>query len=79
MKTLPKLGLATALAVIIAAPSAFAHDTGSGESGQHGMTQGDGMKGQDGMMQMMQVCTEMMQAMTTQPSPEAPATDEKEG
>lgn len=82
MKTLTKLGLATALAVMIAAPSAFAQDTGSGGSGQDGMMQGEGMKGQDGMMgmmQMMQACTEMMQAMTTHHPSEAPATDEKEG
>ena len=80
MMTISRHGLATALAVMIAAPSAFAHDTGSGESGQHGMMQGEGMMGQGGMsgmmgmMQMMQACTEMMQAMTTQSSPEAPAT-----
>jgi len=70
MKTSMKLGLAIALATVIAAPIGFAQDdaapTMPGAGMMQGMMGGDasGMQGMMGMMQMMQAMGPMMAACT---------------
>lgn len=77
MKTNTRLGLAAVLAALIAAPVAFAQeDAAPGQTMQGDAMKGDmmggDMSGMMGMMQMMQACTEMMQAMKDHhPAPEA--------